>query len=231
MKGQTMMVLATIVFVSPALAQNGDASRGQRDFRACAPCHSLEPDRNMTGPSLADLWGRKAGSLSSFDRYSDALRASGIIWDDRSLDAWLTDPERMVPDNAMPFEGIKEAGVRADLLAFLREATKPGTAPARSAQADMGGMMGRGQYPDLKSLQPSERVTAVVYCRDTYRVTTADGKTRAFWERNLRLKTDSGKDGPQVGAPALVPAGMMGDRADLIFAAPEEISGTIEAKC
>ncbi|MDA9468854.1 hypothetical protein XH87_30410 [Bradyrhizobium sp. CCBAU 53415] len=55
--------------------------------------------------------------------------------------------------------------------------------------------------------------------------------TRAFWERNLRLKTDSGKDGPESGAPALVSAGMMGDRADVIFAAPEEISKTIERRC
>jgi hypothetical protein len=83
----------------------------------------------MTGPSLANLWGRKAGSLPSFDRYSDALRTSGIIWDDRSLDAWLTDPDRMVPDNEMPFEGIKDERARADLLAFLKEATKPGAAP------------------------------------------------------------------------------------------------------
>jgi cytochrome c len=74
-------------------------------------------------------------------------------------------------------------------------------------------------------------VNAITYCRDTYRVTTADGKTRAFSERNLRLKTDSSKDRPQSGAPALLPAGMMGDRADVIFAAPEEISKIIEARC
>ena len=75
------------------------------------------------------------------------------------------------------------------------------------------------------------QVKTITYCRGTYRVTTADGKTRAFWERNLRLKTDSSKDGPQNGAPALLPAGMMGDRADVIFAAPEEISKIIEARC
>src|SRR3954471_7241262 len=104
-----IIVLVLIGSLSPAVAQSGNASRGQQDFRACAPCHSLEPDRNMTGPSLADLWGRKAGGLSSFDRYSDALKSSGIIWDDRALDEWLTDPQRMVPDNWMPLEGIKDA--------------------------------------------------------------------------------------------------------------------------
>ena len=95
----------------------------------------------------------------------------------------------------------------------------------------MGGMMGGGGERNLKNPTADEQVKAITYCYDTYRVTTADGKTRAFWERNLRLMTDSSKNGPQSGAPALVPAGMMGDRADVIFAAPEEISKTIEAQC
>jgi cytochrome c len=230
--------LVTLASLSSALADQGDASRGRQDFRACAPCHSLEPDRNMTGPSLANLWGRKAGGLSSFDRYSDALESSGIIWDDRALDGWLTDPQRMVPDNEMPFEGIKDAQVRADLLAFLKDATKPGTAPERTAQAQMkgmggmmGGMMGGGRDPKLKSLEPAKQVKAITYCHDTYRVTTADGKIRAFWERNLRFVTDSSKDGPEKGAPAIMPAGMMGDRAAVIFAVPDEISKVIEPRC
>ena len=63
---------------------------------------------------------------------------------------------------------------------------------------------------------------SVRYCRDTYEVATADGKKRKFFERNLRFKTDSSEDGPAKGAPALVAAGMMGDRADVIFAMPDE---------
>jgi cytochrome c len=94
-----IVALVTFASLPSALAESGDASRGQQAFRACAPCHSLEPDRNMTGPSLANLWGRKAGSLPSFDRYSDALKSSAIVWDDRALDGWLTDPQRMVPEN------------------------------------------------------------------------------------------------------------------------------------
>ena len=233
-----VVALVTFASLSSALAEQGNASRGQQDFRACAPCHSLEPDRNMTGPSLANLWGRKAGSLPSFERYSDALKSSGIIWDDRALDGWLTDPKAMVPDNDMPFEGIKDARVRADLLAFLKDATKPG-APRQTAQQGgmkgmggmMGGMMGGGRDPNLKNLEPSQQVKAITYCRDTYRVTTADGKTHAFWERNLRFKTDSSQGGPEKGTPAITPAGMMGDRASVIFAAPEEFTKMIEARC
>jgi cytochrome c len=66
---------------------------------------------------------------------------------------------------------------------------------------------------------------------DSYKVSTADGKTHDFWERNLRFKTDSSDDGPQKGAPAIVGAGMMGDRASVIFAAPEEISASIRQEC
>src|SRR5260370_23975246 len=229
-----VIALATIALLSPALAQKGAATSGQQDFRACAPCHSLEPDRNMTGPSLANLWGRKAGGLPSFDRYSDALKSSGIIWDDRSLDGWLADPQRMVPDNELPFEGIKDDRVRADLLTFLKEATKPGAVSQQTAQrggmngtGGMGGMMGGGPDQNLKKPEPGIQVKAITYCRDTYRVTTADGKTRAFWERNLRFRTDSSKDGPEKGAPAITPAGMMGDRASVMFAAPEEINKII----
>jgi cytochrome c len=190
----------------------------------------------MTGPSLANLWGRKAGSLTSFERYSDALKSSEIIWDDRSLNTWLTNPQQMVPGNDMPFGGIKDASVRADLLAFLKEATEPGplAQTAQNRKNGMRGMMGGmtgGGGRDLKDPAPNERVEAITYCHDSYRVSTADGKTRAFWERNLRLMSDSSKDGPRSGAPALVPAGMLGDRADVIFAAPEEISKMIEAQC
>jgi hypothetical protein len=56
---------AVVLVSSPLPAQENNVARGQRDFRVCAPCHSLEPDRNMTGPSLANLWRRKAGSLPS----------------------------------------------------------------------------------------------------------------------------------------------------------------------
>jgi cytochrome c len=224
--------LAAAFWLSPLHAQQGNVPRGQRDFRVCAPCHSLERDRNMTGPSLAELWGRKAGTLPSFDRFSDALKSSGLTWDDRTLDQWLTDPQHLVPGNEMPFEGIKEASTRADLLAFLKEAAKPGAEPQQSAQqGGMGGMMGGGAEPNLRALEPGIQVKTISYCRDTYRVTTADGRTRAFWERNLRFRTDTSQDGPEKDAPALLPAGMMGDRAAVIFSAPEEITKFIERRC
>jgi cytochrome c len=226
--------LGVSTVLSPTMAADGNPARGQRAFNACAQCHSLEPNRNMTGPSLAELWNRKAGSLASFPRYSPALTSSDVVWNDKTLDEWIKDPQHVVPGNQMAFPGVKNAQQRSDLLAFLKQETQQqGRAPSpRAAQQNgqMGGMMGGGD-PNLKTLDPENRVQAISYCRDTYRITTADGKLHAFWERNLRFKTDGSQNGPQKGAPALVGAGMLGDRADAIFAAPEEISGFIKPEC
>jgi cytochrome c len=67
---------AGALVLQSANAETGNPKRGQKVYDACAACHSLESDRNMTGPSLADLWNRKAGTLASFHRYSPALRSS-----------------------------------------------------------------------------------------------------------------------------------------------------------
>ena len=82
-----LVAIVTLLAALPfrAVAQPGNAANGERLYRACAPCHSLEPDRNMTGPSLAELWNRKSGGLPSFPRYSPALKSAGIIWNDDTL--------------------------------------------------------------------------------------------------------------------------------------------------
>jgi cytochrome c len=235
MKG--LFVLAAAVFVTFAFGvlvafSDGNSTQGERVFGACAACHSLQPDQNMTGPSLAGLWNRKAGSVASFSRYSTALKSANVVWNDKTLDDWITDPQHVVPGNEMTFAGIKDARQRADLLAFLKEATQPGVTVAQQ-RGQMGGMgmMGGQQVPNLKELGPEGHVQEVTYCKDTYSVTTANGQTRKFWERNLRLMTDASGRGPAKKAPVIVGAGMMGDRADVIFADPSEISAFIASKC
>ncbi|HKW54157.1 MAG TPA: c-type cytochrome, partial [Stellaceae bacterium] len=198
--------------------------------RACAACHALQPDRNMTGPSLAGVWGRKAGGLDSFSRYSPALRSANVVWDATTLNQWLRNPAQFIPRNRMTFRGMPDSQSRADLIAYLEQASS-GASAETAQNTPMGGMMGGGEPPNLKKLAPAEEVKAIRYCRDTYHVTTADGETHDFWERNLRLKTDSGDSGPPSGTPALVGAGMMGDRADVIFASPQEISRFITPGC
>jgi cytochrome c len=231
---QNIALIAAILAPSAAWAAEGDPTKGEQLFGVCAACHSLEPNRSMTGPSLADLWKRKAGTLSSFPRYSPALRLSNVIWNDATLNEWLKDPQHVVPGTTMIFPGVPSAQQRADLLAFLKHATQPGHSPPteRGGQTGgMAGMMGGNAVPNLKKLDPEDRVQVINHCGDTYRVTTADGKTKDFWERNLRFKTDVSEDGPQSDAPAIVGAGMVGDRADVIFSTPEEFGRFIHQEC
>ena len=139
MKGSLVLALTFFVALgTQTLAADGNPTRGQRVFGACAACHSLQTDRNMTGPSLADLWGRKAGKLTSFSRYSSALSSADFEWNDKTLDDWINDPQHLVPGNEMTFPGIKDAQQRADLLAFLKEATKKGRLPNGPAKRTDG---------------------------------------------------------------------------------------------
>jgi cytochrome c len=186
----------------------------------------VEADVHLTGPSLARVWGRRAGTVDGFTRYSEPLRRSTHVWDEPSLDRWLDDPAAVVPGNLMTFPGLKEAQQRADLIAYLR-AVAAGQAPPPTG----GGMMAGPARSDLKSAGPERRVKAIRYCGDGYHVTTEDGRTVPVWEFNLRLKTDGSPRGPRPGQPVLVPAGMQGDRVSIVFASPAEIGRLIERRC
>ncbi len=219
--------LAALVAVADAQAA-GDPARGAQAFRACAACHSIELGQHLTGPSLADVFGRKAGTVEGFQRYSKALKDSGVVWDEKTLDAWLRDPAKLVPGNLMTFRGIPDARVRADLIAYLKAASEgkaAGDAPGR------GGMMQAPRLADLKKADSESLIKEIRYCRDTYHVITADGETFPIWEFNLRFKTDSSDRGPKKGQPVLVGAGMMGDRAFVVFSDPAEISAFVKKQC
>ncbi|HWG06801.1 MAG TPA: c-type cytochrome [Beijerinckiaceae bacterium] len=94
-----------------------DVMRGKDVFSVCAPCHAA--DDNGIGPKLAGIVNRQAGSVAGF-RYSRAMENAKISWDDSTLDAYLADPQKVVPGNLMPFSGIAETGKRADLIAYLK---------------------------------------------------------------------------------------------------------------
>ncbi|MFQ5918256.1 MAG: c-type cytochrome [Candidatus Binatia bacterium] len=225
---QHILVIGFSVFFGLTHAEAaGDAEQGQRTFRQCAACHSLEPGRHLTGPSLAQIWKRKAGTIEGFPRYSEALKKSGIVWDERALDRWLKESQAMVPGNLMTFPAIQEGRVRADLIAYLKEVSS-GRRVAETPRR--GGMMG-GSMLNLKELGKDHRVRAIRHCGDTYYVTNELGKTLPYWEFNLRFKTDSSPDGPPKGTPVLIRASMRGDRAFVIFSSPEEISTMIKRKC
>jgi cytochrome c len=207
----------------------GDPEVGAQVFGTCAACHTLEPGAHRTGPSLAGVFGRKAGSAAGFHRYSDALRSADLVWGEDTLDAFLVNPQGFLPGNRMTFRGIEDVQARTDLIAYLRTAAAAG---AQTEAVEGGGMMATPQLTDLRrEVGPNNRITSIRYCGDTYTVGVEAGATHQFWEFNLRFKTDSSDKGPAPGHPVLVPASMMGDRAFVIFAAPEEISALIARQC
>src|SRR5215469_7149008 len=112
-----LAILSLLVGTTQSRAA-GNPTQGQRIFGACAACHSVRADQNMTGPSLAGLWNRKAGTLGSFSRYSPAMKSASIEWNDKTLDEWIADPQHVIPGNQMTFDGIKDAKQRADLIAL-----------------------------------------------------------------------------------------------------------------
>lgn len=217
-------------------SEAGDPVKGREVYRACVACHSLEPGEHKTGPSLAGIWGREAGTVPGFARYSDPLKHSGIVWDETTLDAWIADPRTYIPGNRMTFRGLLDDRQRRDLIAFLRQASHEGqsstTRPSESTSEEgMGGMMQQSEMLDLKSLRTGNHVASIGYCGDTYTVTTETGQVHEIWEFNLRFKTDGSDRGPEPEQPVIIPASMMGDRVFVVFAAPEEISSFIKSDC
>lgn len=105
----------------------GDASHGMQLYAVrCAACHSVE--YNGVGPTHKDLIGRRAGTVPGYG-YSDALKASVVVWDEASLSKWLTDPAKFIPGQKM-FISIPDAHERADIVAYLLQAGRKNTTPA-----------------------------------------------------------------------------------------------------
>jgi len=114
--------LAALAVLSPAQAAPpaGSAARGEQLYVSrCGACHSL--DENRAGPAHRGVYGRKAGAAKGFD-YSPALKASRIVWNEKTLDRWLTDPEKLVRGQKMAFT-VPDAKDRADLIAYLKKAS------------------------------------------------------------------------------------------------------------
>jgi cytochrome c len=101
----------------------GDAQRGAQVFVQCKICHSLETGKNMVGPSLHGLFGRKSGSVPGF-AYSPAMKNANVTWNDDTLSKYLADPKAFVPGDKMVFVGIKDPSKLGDLLAYLNQATR-----------------------------------------------------------------------------------------------------------
>jgi cytochrome c len=117
-----VLVAGVIAVASHSAVAEGDVAKGEKLFKRCAACHSLEAGKKKIGPTLAGVFGRKAGAVEGF-KYSKAMMESEIVWDEETIDQYLEKPKTFIPKNKMAFPGFKKPEQRADVIAYLKEAT------------------------------------------------------------------------------------------------------------
>ena len=119
-----MALTAVLMLAAGSAFAEGNEARGERLFnQQCKACHTLDKGgHNTVGPNLTGLFGRKAGSADY--QYSDSMKTSGIVWDDKTLDDYLKDPKGKVPETKMTYIGLRQDQQRQDMIAFLKKATQ-----------------------------------------------------------------------------------------------------------
>src|SRR5216683_253892 len=111
-----MMLTIGSSLLSPARVQAQPDAKALFEKR-CGGCHAL--DRDKEGPRLGGVYGRTSGSVDSF-QYSEALKKARIVWKQDTLDRWLTDTEKLVPENDMTFH-VEKADERSEIIAYLKQ--------------------------------------------------------------------------------------------------------------
>lgn len=124
-----MLIAALALSASTfAASAEGDAEAGMKAFNRCKACHSADEPTNKVGPHLVDIIGRKAGGLEDFQaKYSDAMKKKGeegLVWDETTIAAYLTDPKGYIPGNKMAFSGLKKPEDVANIVAYLKSLDK-----------------------------------------------------------------------------------------------------------
>lgn len=114
----------TLSATPAAFAQDGDAAAGKTVFRKCQACHTVQAGKHRMGPSLYGVIGREAGTAEGYPRYSDVMKAYGMVWTAETLDPYLENPKKAMPGNKMHFVGLKKAEDRADVIAYLKKASE-----------------------------------------------------------------------------------------------------------
>ncbi len=121
MKLWAVLTVLMIAATPSSHAADGDPQNGGQIYQRCLACHSLE--YNRSGPRHCGLFGRQAGTLPGY-AYSTAMKASGITWDVSSLEKFLENPLKALPGTKMAYAGVKDRQERADLIAYLRQASR-----------------------------------------------------------------------------------------------------------
>jgi cytochrome c len=119
MRHVAIVIFAVLGLTQAAEARAADADAGARVFKTqCGTCHAVVAGRNLVGPSLFGVVGRKAGDLPGF-RYSAANKGADFVWDEARLDPYLANPKAVIPGTSMLYAGLKNDEQRADVIAYL----------------------------------------------------------------------------------------------------------------
>ena len=125
MNGRILTAAIALAFAamlgSGAALAEGDAAKGKKVFKKCKTCHSFDPSKKKIGPHLKGIVGRKAASVEGY-KYSKAMKAADIVWDEANLDEFLKKPKAFIKGTKMSFGGLKKESQRQDLIAYLKEA-------------------------------------------------------------------------------------------------------------
>lgn len=104
---------------APAMA-SGDVVAGEKLFKRCKACHVVDAEKHKTGPHLVNIMGRTAGTVEGYKRYSKAMKASGIVWNEETLDGYLEKPKVYVKGTRMAFAGLRKEADRANVITYLK---------------------------------------------------------------------------------------------------------------
>ena len=121
----TIVALISCLISLPAFA-SGDVEAGKRIFRRCKVCHLVDKEKHKTGPHLVNIIGRPAGTVEGYKRYSKAMKNSGIVWNEETLDGYLKKPKDYVKGTRMLFVGLKKEADRANLISYLTSYSNQG---------------------------------------------------------------------------------------------------------
>ena len=115
----TVALAAGLALFSSGPVLAADIKAGEKVFKKCKACHYADREKHKTGPHLVNLIGRTAGSLEDYKKYSKAMKASGIVWNEETLTDYLRAPKKYIKGTKMAFVGLKKDADIENVIAYL----------------------------------------------------------------------------------------------------------------